>query len=105
MNGAAAGASTEKIDRGAQQAVECFMLGAIEENRTEVVGEMDVRPFETCKPSDQPVGSTSGFASRKVGEKSGSKLMTSPPFHVRLISKCASGRGDAGGRSVRRANG
>jgi hypothetical protein len=29
MNCAAAGASAEKIGRGAQQAVECFMLGAI----------------------------------------------------------------------------
>ena len=105
MNGAAAGASAEKIGRGAQQAVDFFMPGAIEEKRTEVVGEMAVRPFKTCQPSDQPVGSTSGFASRKVGEKSRFRLMTSPRFHVRLISKCASGRGDAEGRSVRRANG
>jgi hypothetical protein len=29
MNGAAAGASAEKIGHGAPQAVECFMYGAI----------------------------------------------------------------------------
>jgi hypothetical protein len=29
MNGAAAGASAEKIGQGAQQAVDLFMLGAI----------------------------------------------------------------------------
>lgn len=54
MNGAAAGPSAGKIGHGAQQAEECFMLGAISERGAEVVGEMAVRPFRTCKPSDQP---------------------------------------------------
>jgi len=54
MNGAAAGASAEKIGHGAQQAVDLFMRGAISERGAEVVGEMDVRPFKACKPSDQP---------------------------------------------------
>ncbi len=56
MNGAVAGASAGKIGQGAQQAVDFFMRGAISERGAEVVGEMAVRPFRTCKPSDQPVG-------------------------------------------------